>query len=587
MERIQANTYTTIWLCLAALIVSFMVCVLTARWITQPIVKLSHSAKALARGEWDQTVEVQRSGDLGELAASFNDMAQQLQTSFAELQSLNETLSQNERMLEDKVAERTHTLHQEIIERQRAEEAAKAASAAKSAFLANMSHELRTPLNAILGFSQLMRHTANLSPDRQEQLDIITRSGERLLTLLNNILEMSKIEAGKFIFQAQDFNLHHLLEELQQLFQPKAQSKGLQFTVVRSPDLPEFISTDASKLRQVLVNLLSNAVKFTQVGKVTLRASLGIASSPPRTNAPYSLSFAVEDTGPGIAPTELEQLFEPFMQTETGRESQEGTGLGLPISRKFVELMGGTLTVESHLGMGSCFQFTLRADRPTAAVAPKSTPDPSILCLADGQPPFRILIAEAKPNPRQMMLELLKPVGFEVREAENGQAAIALCQQWSPHLVWMDLRMPVLDGYAATRSIKASAPAPIIIALTEGVSEKERSAAIAAGCDDVLGKPFPTQIMFEKIAEYLGVRYLYQSQSNNPQKSPTLAMDISLTEMPTDWREQLHQAAICVNAKVLYQLIAQIPPTKAAIADALTDLVDNFRYEEIVKLSEH
>jgi CheY-like chemotaxis protein len=276
------------------------------------------------------------------------------------------------------------------------------------------------------------------------------------------------------------------------------------------------------------------------------------------------------------------------VQTETGRKSQEGTGLGLPISRKFVELMGGTLTVDSHLGIGSCFSFTLQADRPAAAVAPQPLPDPSILCLADGQPPYRILVAGAKPTHRQLMVELLKPVGFEVREADNGQTAISLCQQWLPHLVWMDLRMPGIDGYEATRCIKASDPAPITIALAGGVAEDERPAAIAAGCDDVLCKPFPTQIIFEKMTEYLGVRYLYQqAQPESSQSSPApQAMELSLMGMPAPWRAQLHQAAICVDAKVIYQLVGQIPPSQAAVATALTDLVDNFRYEEIVKCSE-
>ena len=291
----------------------------------------------------------------------------------------------------------------------------------------------------------------------------------------------------------------------------------------------------------------------------------------------------------------MDQLFEPFVQTDTGRQAQEGTGLGLPISRKFVQLLGGNLRVESRLGEGAIFRFDIQAQGVGANAVQLATGDRPIRELAAGQPKYRILITEDKPENRQLLLELLKPIGFDVQEASNGQEAITLCQQWSPHLIWMDLRMPVMDGYEATKQIKATHPQPpVIIAITGSAFEEEIQSALSMGCDDFVRKPFRTAEIFEKMAEHLGVRYIYadsaQSLAAKPQPDAKtdnyeLTAD-SLNMMPTHWIEELHQAATKVNAKVILQLIEQIPPGQAPIAITLTHFVDNFRFAEIVALTQ-
>jgi PAS domain S-box-containing protein len=482
------------------------------------------------------------------------------------------------------VARNISELKQTEVALEQAKEVAEVANCAKSQFLSNMSHELRTPLNVILGFTQLLDRQGSLSAKQQEQLHTIRQSGDHLLELINDILEMSKIEAGRTVLNEQDLNLHHLLDTLQPMFQFKAQAKALQFTIERSPDLPACIRTDGNKLRQVLVNLLSNAVKFTQEGSVILRASLNNSPTVTRSNAPYALCFEVEDTGAGIAPAELDHLFEPFVQTATGLKSQEGTGLGLPISRKFVELMGGALAVTSQLNSGSCFRFQIPAERTEADVVPCAVNDQKVIGLEAGQPSYRILIVEDKLSNRQLMVELLQSVGFEVREASNGEVAIALCQEWAPHLIWMDLRMPVMDGYEATRRIKASEPAPIILALTGSALEEERVVALAAGCDDFVRKPFREVEIFEKMAHFLCYRY---ESIVLPTSSEVAAVDVTpalLAGMPITWREQLHQAATQVDAEQITQLIEQIPPEQASLARALTELVNHYRFDRIVNL---
>lgn len=492
------------------------------------------------------------------------------------------------------------------IELQQAKEAAEAANRAKGTFLANMSHELRTPLNAILGFTQLMVRNPSLEPKHREQLSIINRSGEHLLNLINDILEMSKIEAGRVSLKITGFDLYHLLRTLEDMFKLRAMEKGLTLMFDCAADVPQYIQTDEGKLRQVLLNLLSNAIKFTHTGSVILKVKKGnrqLAIPHERLDpeaqetmafslehAPLSILFEVGDTGPGIAPNDIETLFEPFVQAKTGQSFQEGTGLGLPISRQFVLLMGGEIEVESLLETGTSFRFEIPVELAEATAVPDQKPKRQVIGLAPNQPTYRILIVEDNWTNRQFLVELIEPLGFQVQEASNGREAIKLWEIWQPHLIWMDMRMPIMDGYTATQKIKSSpaGQSTVIIALTASAFEEQRSLILEAGCNDFVRKPARSEVLFEKMAEYLGVRYIYEEPSPQSTSVPSsLALTVDcLSVMPPPWINQLYQATTRIDDEQMIELIEQIPSEHAELAEALLAKVNNFDFEDIIELTQ-
>ena len=484
-----------------------------------------------------------------------------------------------------------------------AKQAAEAANIAKSEFLANMSHELRTPLNAIIGFTQVMSRDRSLSSEHQQHVNIISRSGEHLLELINDILQMSKIEAGKITLNTNSFDLYRLLDDLKAMLQLKALSKGLQLIIDCTTDVPQYVETDERKLREVLINLLGNAIKFTGKGSVTLRvrAKQGNENRSFSENSKevqptsYCLTFEVEDTGPGIALEERNALFTPFGQTETGRNSQEGTGLGLAISQKFVQLMGGgDITVSSTLGKGTTFAFNIQIATSSASEIQTAQETRKVIGLAPDQPDYRILIVEDNLENRLLLVKLLTSVGFSVCEAENGQEAIALLSSYSPHLILMDMRMPVMNGYEATRQIKAhlKGQATAVIALTASALEEDREAILSAGCDDFMCKPFREESLWEKIAQQLGVHYLYEESEvrgeDEAVRDESIPSDESLkyhlSQMPREWVEKLYQAALKGLDHVIIQLLEQIPETHVPLANTLEDWANNFLFDRVIDL---
>ncbi len=817
MQQINANTSITILLCIVAFLVATIIGVLTARWVIKPILQLNTSAKKIAKGEWEQTPEINRSDELGELAKSFETMAKQLQTSFsvleaknAQMQVLNEALSDSEsrltqfleaipvgvfiidaegepyytnqigqqilgqgviskdkplrilaevnakqlsevyhfylagtdqlypsdrlpisrallgessrvddvevrrcdkiipievlgepiydesgnlafaiatffditqrkqaenllaeynRSLEAQVKKRTDEFQQVIEELQTTQEqliqsqkiaaqeqqaavreAARSAAAnlAKSEFLANMSHELRTPLNAILGFTQLMSRDYSLSGEHQENLAIINRAGEHLLKLINDILEMSKIEAGRITLNLSSFDLIHLLKNLEEMLHLRAVSKNLELLFEYPPDIPQYIETDENKLCQVLLNLLGNAIKFTDTGRVTLRVRWEQweqnLSHPPY---PHHLFFEVKDTGCGIAPQEIDLLFEAFEQTEIGRKSQQGTGLGLAISRKYVQLMGGDITVSSTYGIGSTFAFNVQI----ALACPKEIPTNQIkfptLALAPTEKVYRILVVDDIEECRLLLVKILTSLGFEVREATDGTEAIANWESWQPHLIFMDMQMQVMDGYEATRIIKGKqvghrgakvlkvvqkastipeatdvmgafgaltlrAPTSlashadiaeawqgcynkhtVVIALTARAFEEERQKILSIGCDDFIPKPFTQEVLLEKLSQHLGVKYTKQVESTNTaivDQATQIFVSVAellshLSQMPPEWLQKIHYAAASCSDELILELIKQIPSENGHVSQVLRDLANNYQFQKIMELT--
>ncbi|WP_088891021.1 PAS domain S-box protein [Leptolyngbya ohadii] len=430
------------------------------------------------------------------------------------------------------------SLVQNITERKRAEqeleqakEAAEAANQAKSAFLASMSHELRTPLNSILGFSELMQVDRDTAVKHRQYAKTIHSNGTYLLKLINEILNLAKIEAGKLTLTKQGINLFDKLRSVRTTVSRQINRKKLHFYLEASPAVPPYILVDAQKLEQVLLNLLSNAIKFTEQGGITLRVTVvgeaqeqvaGFPTSPMLSEtSQITLRFEVEDTGIGISAEDLNLIFNAFAQTSAGQQMSEGTGLGLTISRRLVQFMGGDITAQSVLGQGSIFQFTL----PVEVVDEEANTVPTIDCpmieLAPHQPQYRILVVDDQAENRLLVVEWFERLGITLQEAVTGEEAFLLWQQWQPHLIWMDIQLPDIDGYEVTRRIRASAQAnelavsPIIIALTAQALPEDRVLALAAGCDDYLSKPVRQTDLFRKMEKYLGTQFIY-SQSMKP-----------------------------------------------------------------------
>lgn len=400
-------------------------------------------------------------------------------------------------------------------ELEKAKHEADLANRSKSDFLAKMTHELRTPLNAIIGFSELLSDDHDLTHRQRETLDIINHSGEHLLGVINDILEVSKIEAGKVEMRQERFNLSNLLASVYEMLAFGAKNKGLSFSIDKIGDLPGDIIADKGKLRQVLVNLVGNATKFTESGGISI--SVRASQLLPDSNRRY-IGFEIRDSGPGIAEEELPKLFEKFTQTESGQKARRGTGLGLAISKAFVEMMGGWVEVASTVGVGTVFRFTILCEEATGEGTVAATGEGGFAPVATGQrgrrlaaghPEVRILIVEDQPANRLLATRILRSAGFALCEAENGAEGVEKWRSFHPHLILMDEEMPVMRGREATRIIREESGdnGPVIVALTAFALDETRIAALSNGSDDFLAKPFRIDDLLGMISRHLPVEF--------------------------------------------------------------------------------
>jgi signal transduction histidine kinase/DNA-binding NarL/FixJ family response regulator len=469
-----------------------------------------------------------------------------------------------------------------------AKEAAESANKAKSEFLANMSHELRTPLNGILGYTQILKRDPSLTGPQQESIDIIQQSGEHLLILIEDILDLSKIEAGRMELHPAAFHLSGFLKNIVDIFQLRAKQKGIWFNQEYAADLPVSVWGDEKRLRQVLINLLSNAMKFTETGGVTLSVACLPTSELSEAGAGASshiIQFKVEDTGIGIKPEHQAEIFWPFHQVGFQRGKVEGTGLGLAISQRLVEMMDGGLSVNSTPGKGSIFYLEVELPPIEAPTRPSQSDTLSIIGFKG--PKRKVLIVDDKNENRLLLVKFLAPLGFELEEAIDGQDALAKASLFQPDLILMDIIMPGMDGLEATRHIR-QAPAlseTIIIAVSASVSGQDQQQSREAGCDDFVAKPIQLKALLQKIQHHLKLEGNYKPQPVTPEAQPTQALP--LIGPSPEQAALLLDLAMKGDIKGLKQQsvqLVQLDEKYGPFAQELQQLAQRYRIKQILQM---
>ncbi|OQW92649.1 MAG: hypothetical protein BWK79_14230 [Beggiatoa sp. IS2] len=494
--NLQVVTRNGLLYTLLAIVVGIIFALLMAKNLTAGLQKLVTVMGRVQAGERHLRANEDQQNELGSLARDFNAMLVAIDDS--------ERLKQ-------------------------AQQAAETANRAKSAFLANMSHELRTPLNGILGYAQIFQRDKSLTPKQRDGMDIIQRSGEYLLTLINDILDLSKVEAGKIEINPTEFDFSEFIRGIIELFQMRAQQKGIMFMYEPLSPLPLGIHADEKRLRQIVINLLGNAVKFTEQGGVSLKIG----------REDNQIRFQIEDTGIGIASEEIDKIFLPFQQAGTAGYKAEGTGLGLSITKKLIEMMGGELHVESILGEGSKFWMVLALPEIEHWVKPQKERERMIISFQG--PPRTILVVDDRAENRSVLVNLLAPLGFTVIEASNGQEGVDKTAELHPDLILMDLVMPIMDGFTATRRIREMTELKEvrIIAASASVFEHDQQESIVAGCNAFIAKPFRTEAMLKLLQEQLGLVWIYEEESTSAQSLSVINEDSLVAELVVPPQEQL------------------------------------------------
>ena len=507
---------------------------------------------------------------------------------------------QMERALEQERTSLARKVEERTVELKRTNAELARASRLKDEFLANISHDLRTPLNAILGYAKLLKKAEQLSQLQEEGLNTIQSSGEHLLTLINDILELAKIQAGRLTPQPNIFYFPDFLQQIANIMRIRAMQKGIVFLYESSPNLPKGVYADEKRLGEVLINLLDNAVKFTEKGGVTfnvevkscIQTHLHIdqrSGSPTGIFPTYTIRFHIKDTGSGISPEQLEEIFLPFQQVGQQHSHVEGTGLGLTISQQFVKMMGGTLNVNSTVNKGSTFWFELNIPEVSESIPDTSLPHPQILDYQGRR--LNILIVDDKQENRAVLRNMLLPLGFEISEAENGQRCLELARDMKPDSILLDLRMPIMDGFETTRQLRKLLATQdiVIIAISASVSEEIRTKSLNAGCDDFLSKPLREERLLECLQTHLNLEWVYQEK---PEDVPTVEHTeptVLPVALPPEDIASLRKFAICGNiTRILKQLdkIEGLGEQFNPFVKKVRALVKSFQIQEIIELLE-
>ncbi len=563
----------TVFLILILMLVVVPASLWITRGFTRPIRALVTATDKMAEGDLETDIQVRADDELGLLADSFEKMKGQIRN-----------------------------MIQYLKDRQ---SVAESANKAKSTFLANMSHELRTPLNGILGYAQILKQSPDLTPKQTEGVSVILRSGEHLLNLINDILDLSKVEAGRMELHPVDFSLSDLVDNLGRIIELRARQKKIKFALEKSEDLPEMVHGDDSRLRQVLMNLLSNAVKFTDEGKVSLMVKMD----------GKSVYFEVRDTGQGISKEHIESIFSPFQQVGRVDRMTEGTGLGLAISRKLTNMLGGELKVDSKIGNGSRFFFAVELppvevngtkevndataiwmgaaadDSDAVSAAKKAARDHSKIIGYIGER-LTLLIVDDKVENRSILQELLQPLGFELVFASDGVEAVEKASQLNPHCILMDLRMPRSNGYEATRAIRKLnlKRQPTIITVSASAFASNRSESLNAGANDFIPKPVRRSLLLETLHKHLNMEWEFNTDGESHglvtkvDSSPDTKVNAKLTEASYEHLDQLIDLAKRGNLKGLEQQLNKMAQENTAmqpLQNSLNPLIKGFKLKEI------